>query len=184
MALGSVDRRGHLGDQVVQDLLDRVGAVGLPGLPLTSRILSRDLARIASTQPGSGCLISPTLSWPALLLQLLDHADDLDDRLVAELDRVGDRRLPSISRAPSSIMLTKCLVPATTRSKSLYSSCSAVGLMTNLPSIRPTRTWAIGAMNGMSLIATAARGGDAGEDVGIVLPVERQRRSGGSAPRP
>ena len=53
-------------------------------------------------------------------------------------------------------MLTKCLVPATTRSRSLYSSCSTVGLRTNSPLIRPTRTWAVGVMNGMSLMAMAA----------------------------
>ena len=43
--------------------------------------------------------MSPTFSLAGLLLQLFDHADDLDDRLVAELDRVGDVVFLHLARA-------------------------------------------------------------------------------------
>ena len=71
----------------------------MPGLPLTSRILSSTRARIASTKPGVGLLDVADLLLAGLLLQLLDHPDDLDDRLVAELDRVGDVVLVHLAAA-------------------------------------------------------------------------------------
>jgi hypothetical protein len=47
-------------------------------------------------------------------------------------------------------------VPETTRSSSESSSCGYVGLRTNSPSIRPTRTAPTGPWNGISLMVRAA----------------------------
>jgi hypothetical protein len=116
--------------------------------------------------------MSPTLGLAGLLDQFFDHADDFDDGLVAEFDGVGDVVFLHLA-APTSIMLTKCLVPATTRSMSLYSSCSTVGFRTSLPSTRPTRTWAVG-REGNVADGDGGAGGDAGEHVGIVLPIGGQ----------
>ena len=45
---------------------------------------------MASTNAGVGLLDVADLFPADFLLQLFDHADDLDDRVVAEFDRVGD----------------------------------------------------------------------------------------------
>ena len=60
------------------------------------------------------------------------------------------RSASEISRVPPSTMMRFSAVPATTMSMSLASSCSKVGLATNCPSIRATRTAPIGSGNGMS----------------------------------
>ena len=71
-------------------------------------------------------------------------------------------------------MLTKCLVPATTTSNSLYSSCSTVGLRTNSP-FDPADA-DVGDRREERDVADRDRraGGDAGEDVRVVLAVEGQ----------
>ena len=60
------------------------------------------------------------------------------------------------SFAPASTIMIASRVPATIRSSSESASSVCVGLMTNWPSIRPTRTDAIGPRNGISLIVSAA----------------------------
>ena len=57
--------------------------------------------------------------------------------------------------APASTMLIASLVPATVRSMSLNSVCSAVGLIINSPLILPTLTPATGPLNGIWLIEVA-----------------------------
>ncbi len=58
--------------------------------------------------------------------------------------------------APASTIMIASRVPATIRSSSDSLSWLNVGLTTNSPSIRPTRTEAIGPLNGISLIVRAA----------------------------
>ena len=58
--------------------------------------------------------------------------------------------------APASTIMIASRVPATTRSISLSSSWLVVGLATNSPLIRPTRTAPTGPMNGMLLTDRAA----------------------------
>ena len=58
--------------------------------------------------------------------------------------------------APASTIITASRVPATTRSRSLSSSWLVVGLVTNSPLMRPTRTAPMGPRNGMLLTASAA----------------------------
>ena len=55
----------------------------------------------------------------------------------------------STSLAPASIITTFFLLPATVSSRSLFALCSAVGLMTILPSTKPTKTPAMGPFQGM-----------------------------------
>ena len=57
---------------------------------------------------------------------------------------------------PASTIMMASRVPETTRSSSDSASCEMVGLRTNSPPIRPTRTAAIGPWNGISLIVRAA----------------------------
>ena len=61
-----------------------------------------------------------------------------------------------ISSAEPSNMTMFDSLPTYTRSRSLDSICSWVGLATNPPSMRPTRTAPIGPANGRSLIISAA----------------------------
>jgi hypothetical protein len=58
--------------------------------------------------------------------------------------------------APASTIMIASRVPETTRSSSDSASWLNVGLTTNSPSIRPTRTAPIGPWNGISLIVSAA----------------------------
>ena len=58
--------------------------------------------------------------------------------------------------APASTIMIASRVPATIRSSSESFIWLKVGLTTNSPSIRPTRTEAIGPLNGISLIVSAA----------------------------
>ena len=60
------------------------------------------------------------------------------------------------SWAPPSTMVIPSRVPATTMSRSAFSICWNVGFMTYWPSTRATLTPAIGPLNGMSEIVTAA----------------------------
>ena len=60
------------------------------------------------------------------------------------------------SRASLSTISTPSAVPATTRSSSDFSCCSAVGLSTRRPSIRPTRAAPTGPKNGMPESVSAA----------------------------
>jgi hypothetical protein len=60
------------------------------------------------------------------------------------------------SFAPASTIMIASRVPATTRSSSDSSTWLKVGLITNSPSMRPTRTAATGPANGISLIVSAA----------------------------
>ena len=78
--------------------------------------------------------------------------------------------------APASTIMIASRVPETIRSSSDSSSWLYVGLTTNSPSIRPTRTAPIGPMNGISLIVSARRRGDRAEDVRVVLLVRREDR--------
>ena len=57
--------------------------------------------------------------------------------------------------APASTIMIASRVPETMRSSSESSSWLYVGLTTNWPPIRPTRTAATGPMNGISLIVRA-----------------------------
>ena len=67
-------------------------------------------------------------------------------------------------------------VPATIRSSSESSSWLKVGLTTNSPSMRPTRTEAIGPLNGISLIVSAADAAIVPTTSGMVLLVRREDR--------
>ena len=58
--------------------------------------------------------------------------------------------------APASTIMIASRVPETTRSSSDSASWLVVGLTTNSPSMRPTRTAATGPGNGISLIVSAA----------------------------
>ena len=59
------------------------------------------------------------------------------------------------SLAPASIIAMRSLVEATVTAISETLRCSAVGLMTNLPSTRPTETPLIGPLHGMSEMESA-----------------------------
>ena len=58
--------------------------------------------------------------------------------------------------APASTIMMASRVPETTRSSSDSASWLYVGLSTNSPSMRPTRTAAMGPWNGISLMVSAA----------------------------
>ena len=60
------------------------------------------------------------------------------------------------SLAPASTIMIASRVPETTRSSSDSSSWLYVGLTTNSPSMRPTRTAPTGPRNGISLMVSAA----------------------------
>ncbi len=60
------------------------------------------------------------------------------------------------SLAPASTIMIASRVPDTMRSSSESASSVKVGLTTNSPSIRPTRTAPTGPANGISLIVRAA----------------------------
>jgi len=60
------------------------------------------------------------------------------------------------SSAPASTIRMASLVPAMRRSSVDAAICSTVGLMTNAPSMKPTRTAPIGPSQGMSERCTAA----------------------------
>ncbi len=60
------------------------------------------------------------------------------------------------SSAPPSTITIASFEAASTRSMSDWPRCSKVGLATNWPSTRPTRTPAIGPLNGMSEHISAA----------------------------
>jgi hypothetical protein len=59
------------------------------------------------------------------------------------------------SRAPPSTITIESCEPATTKSRSEYSSCWNVGLRIQLPCTRPTRTPAIGPAKGTRLTESA-----------------------------
>ncbi len=84
------DRRGHLGHQIVEDLLDRIGAIGLAGFAFDFANLVGDAGADGIDEAGIGMLDLADLGLAGLLLQLFDHADDFDDGLVAEFDGIGD----------------------------------------------------------------------------------------------
>ncbi|OQA49550.1 MAG: hypothetical protein BWY47_00717 [Bacteroidetes bacterium ADurb.Bin302] len=62
------------------------------------------------------------------------------------------------------------IVAATMMSRSAFSNCSKVGLITNFPSIRATRTSEIGPLNGISLTAIAADAAKPANASGISSP--------------
>ena len=76
--------------------------------------------------------------------------------------------------SPSTIMMLS-YVAATIRSISAFSSCSKVGLITNWPSIRATRTSEIGPPKGMSETANAAEAANPANASGISIPSAEKR---------
>ena len=78
--------------------------------------------------------------------------------------------------APASTIMIASRVPATIRSRSDSSSWLCVGLMTNSPPMRPTRTAPTGPLNGISLIVERRGGGDRPDDVRVVLLIGREDR--------
>ena len=84
------DGRGHLGHQVVANLFDGIGAVGLAGFSFDFADFVGDAGADGIDEAGIGLLDLADLGFAGLGHQFFDQADDFDDGLVAELDGVGD----------------------------------------------------------------------------------------------
>ena len=112
----------------------------------------------------------PTAFWSSSWRSMIGWSERWPNRMASAMTSSG-RRL-----APASTIMIASRVPATIRSSSESLSWLKVGLTTNSPSIRPTRTDAIGPLNGISLIVSAADAAIVPRMSGIVLLVGREDR--------
>ena len=92
----------------------------------------------------------PTAFWSSSWRSTIGCSARWPNRIASAMISSGRRF------APASTIMIASRVPATIRSSSDSLSCVQVGLTTNSPSIRPTRTEPIGPLNGISLIVSAA----------------------------
>ena len=110
----------------------------------------------------------PTAFWSSSWRSTIGCRERWPNRIASAMTSSG-RRL-----APASTIMIASRVPATIRSSSDSLSCVKVGLTTNSPSIRPTRTEPMGPLNGISLIVSAAEAAIVPMTSGQVLLVRRE----------
>ncbi len=146
----------------------------LAGLAFDFTDLVADAGADGIDEAGVGLLDVADLFAAGLLLELLDHADDFDDDLVAELDGIGDVVFLGLARAGFDHVDVVLGAGDDDVDVAVFELLDG-GIDDQLAVDAPDAHVGDGGEEGDVADGDGAAGGDASEDVGIVLAVEGER---------